>query len=203
MDFALLQKFGIPVVPHQVTHQPSDALRAAAQIRYPVALKLMSPQVLHKSEHHALSLNLHDEKSVEREFARLKGLVSPWAFEGVLVQKYLPSRLEIIIGGRQDAQFGPVLLIGMGGLYTELLHDVSLRVCPIDEAEALDMIRTLRAYPILSGARGQTPVDLKKLAKMLVAVSALLIKIRPKELDINPVLVTPDGLYAADVRIIR
>lgn len=203
MDFGLLERFRIPVLPYRIVQDSDAAVSAVRRIRYPVALKLVSREVLHKSEHHALSLNLHDDASVMREFARLRRLVPPCAFGGILVQKYVPARLELIVGGRLDPQFGPVLLLGMGGIYTELLHDVSLRICPIDEPQAHAMIRQLRAFPILAGARGQKPVDEKSLARLLAAASRMMMAARPRELDINPLLVTPDGLYAADARVIR
>lgn len=203
MDFPLLERHGIPAVPHHVAQTSAQAVHAAKALGFPVALKLMSPKVLHKSEHHALSLNLQDEKSVEREFSRLSHLVPTSSFEGILVQRYLPSRLEIIIGGRTDAQFGPVLLLGMGGIYTELLNDVALRVCPVDEALALQMIRSLKAYPLLAGARNQAGIDLHELARILVRTSELMMQSKPQELDINPLLATQHGLLAADVRVIR
>ena len=147
--------------------------------------------------------NLKSEATVTGEFARLSKLVPSSSFEGVLVQQYTPARLELILGGRMDPQFGPVLLFGMGGIYAELLRDTAVRVCPVDEAEAGRMVRSLRSFPILAGARGQAAVDEKALAKILVCVSSLMMSAKPNELDINPLLVTRKGLFAADARVIR
>ncbi len=203
MDFALLERYGIPVLPYAFVRTLPQAVAAAGRIGYPVALKLVSSRVLHKSEHHALALNLKSAQTVELEFNRLSHLAARTGTDTLLVQKYAPARLELIVGGRTDSQFGPVLLVGLGGIYTELLHDMALRICPLDEAGALDMLRSLKSYPILSGARGQRGVDERALANLLVNASKLMMEHQPRELDINPLLVVGDQLLAADVRLLR
>ena len=141
--------------------------------------------------------NFGDERGIA-DTIKLSGLNVP-----ILVQAYRPGRLELIIGGRTDPQFGPVVMLGMGGIYTEVLRDISIRICPLDVREARSMIRSLKSYPILAGARGRKPVDEEALVRILMRVSRLMEKEKPKELDLNPVLVRDDGLWAADVRVIK
>ncbi len=206
MDFQTLEHFGVPVLPYSVCSSMDSAQKAAAKIGFPVALKLISSKFLHKSDSGALSLNIATPQKLASEYDRLASMVkannSTDEFS-ILVQAYRPGRIELILGGRIDPQFGPVILLGLGGIYAEVLRDTALRVCPIDESEARAMIRSLKCYPILSGARGKKPVDEGVLIKILLGVSKLMIAERPSELDINPLLVRDDGLWAADARIIR
>lgn len=202
MDFGMLQHYGIPVLPNAVVKTPAEALRAASRMGFPVALKLISSKFSHKSDAHALALNVRDRSVLEIEFKRLAKMGGANA-PVILVQAYRPGRAELILGGRIDPQFGPVVLLGLGGIYTEVMRDTSLRVCPIDESEAREMLRSLKCYPILAGARGRKPIDEGALIKIITGVSKLMIHERPRELDINPLLVRDDGLWAADARIIR
>ncbi|MCX8163203.1 MAG: acetate--CoA ligase family protein [Candidatus Micrarchaeota archaeon] len=198
-DFEILKKYNIAYLDYGLASTQKEALSLASKIGYPVALKIFSEKFLHKSEHHALSLNLKDEASVIREFKRLKSLSKN---SKIVVQKYIPSNLELIIGGKYDSQFGPTILVGLGGIYTHFLEDFQIRVCPIDLQQARSMIANLRSFEILKGYRNQTKVDLNSLAKMLVNVSKLLLEEDIEELDLNPVLQTKEGLFVADVRIL-
>ncbi|MFN3910366.1 MAG: acetate--CoA ligase family protein [Candidatus Anstonellaceae archaeon] len=199
-NFSLLKKYNIPYLEYGVACNEKQALQIAKRIGYPVALKLFSSKFLHKSTHHALSLNLKDEKSLLEEFHRLKKLEKKTK---IFVQKYVPSSLELIVGGKLDPQFGPTILLGLGGIYTELLEDFQIRVCPIDLQQARSMIANLKSFELLKGYRNQTKVDLESLAKILLNVSKLLVENNIQELDINPLLQTPNGLYAADIRMLH
>jgi len=203
MDFSLLHHYGIPALPCSISSDLSSALSSAKKIGYPVALKLISSKFLHKTDSGALALNIGSESYLRSEYARLMKMASGDKKASILVQAYRPGRFELIIGGRLDPQFGPVVMLGTGGIYTEVLRDISLRVCPLDEREARSMICSLKSYPILAGARGRKPVDESALARILVRVSRLMEKERPSELDLNPVLVRDDGLWAVDVRVLR
>ena len=200
MDFSLLEKYQIPVVPYKIAKTPAQAAQHAQELGYPVALKLISKKVLHKSEHHALSLNLKRENSVKSEFMRLRKIDKS---AKILVQKFLPPSLELIIGGKEDPHFGPTLMLGMGGIYTEILEDVQIRVCPPTDAQIRSMISQLKSFEILKGARGQKGTNLLQLASILKKVSLLMQKERPKEFDINPLIQSKEGLMAADVRVIK
>lgn len=209
MDFKLLEHYGIQVLPHAVVNTKAEAFRAASRMGFPVVLKLVSTRFLHKSDAGALALNVRDRTVLEIEFSRLAKLggetknggekISP----SILVQAYRPGRFELIVGGRTDPQFGPVVLLGSGGIYTEVLRDTALRVCPLNNEEARSMLRSLKSYPILAGMRGRKPMDEQALYALLLRVSRLMERERPAELDLNPVLVRDDGLWVADVRVLR
>lgn len=203
MDFNLLERYGIRVLPHAIAKTKSEALRAALRIGFPVVLKLVSSKFLHKSDVGALALNVRDRTVLEIEFKRLAKMTKEKISPSILVQAYRPGRFELIVGGRTDPQFGPVVLLGSGGIYTEVLRDTSLRVCPLTSEEARSMLRSLKSYPILAGMRGRKPMDEKALYALLLRVSRLMEKERPAELDLNPVLVRDDGLWVADVRVLR
>ena len=200
MDFALLSRYGIPCLPFAFAKNAQDACMHAKKIGFPVALKLISPQVLHKSEHHALSLNLKDEAAVKKEYARLQMLTPP--HDPILVQKFSPSSIEIIAGGKMDSQFGPTIMVGFGGIYTEILKDISIRVCPARGRDIRSMIAQLKSFPVLKGARGQRGISLSQLEKILQNLSILMEKEQVAEIDINPILLTSKGLVAADVRVL-
>ena len=203
MDFALLKHYGIPTLPYAIAPDAQTACREAKKIRYPVALKLISSKFLHKSDAGALALNVRDETVLVLEYARLMSLAVGDRQASILIQAFRPGRFELIVGGRTDPQFGPVLMLGLGGIYTEVLRDTALRICPIDKAEARAMIRSLRAYPILSGARGRKPMDEGALVRVLIDVAKLMAREKPRELDLNPVLVRDDGVWVADVRVLK
>ncbi len=200
MDFDLLEHYNIPVLAHANAKTPAEAVRAASRMGFPVALKLVSSKILHKTDAGALSLDLRSAEQVEKEFARLMKID---ASGSVLVQAFRPGRAELIIGGRLDPQFGPVVLLGLGGVYTEVLRDASLRICPVSGWDAREMLRSLKCYPILAGARGSKPIDEGALIKIITSVSKMMVREKISELDINPLLVRNDGLWAADSRVIR
>ena len=203
MDFALLRRYGIPVLDACVVRGPEAALSGAKKIRYPVALKLISQKFLHKTDSGALALNIGNERHLRSEYERLMKMARGDSQASILVQAYRPARFELIVGGRTDPQFGPILMLGTGGIYTEVLRDISIRICPLDVREARSMIHALKSYPILAGARGRKPVDEKALVRILMSVSSLMEKEAPAELDLNPVMVRDDGLWVADVRVLK
>ena len=202
MDFALLQKYGVPVLPYKMACSLPEAKKAAAKIGYPVALKIISDKILHKSEFRAISLNVKDEHSLASEYKRLEGVAGKENGK-ILVQKFVHPKFELIVGGKTDPQFGPTIMIGLGGIYTEIFQDVSIRVCPPSENDVRSMISQLRAFQMLKGARGQKGISLSQLASILHSVSKLMESEQPKELDINPLFATREGLVAGDVRVLR
>jgi acyl-CoA synthetase (NDP forming) len=202
MDFELLRKYDIPVLDYRVVSEASDALHAAQKIGYPIALKLISDDVLHKSEHHALSLNLKTPASIVSEFHRLRSITRGKSSK-ILVQKFSPAYLELIVGGKTDPQFGPMIMVGLGGIYTEILKDISISICPAQKEDIRDMILSLKSYPLLKGVRGQPGLNLAALEGLLSHMSRLMVCEMPKEIDINPLFATKQGLVAADVRVLR
>ncbi|MCL6089045.1 MAG: acetate--CoA ligase family protein [Candidatus Marsarchaeota archaeon] len=203
MDFALLRRYSIPILDYALASDLPSAVRAAQKIRYPVVLKLVSARFLHKSDAGALALNVRDRAVLEIEFKRLAKMGGNEPSTTILVQAYRPGRFELIVGGLLLKPQKPVVLLGSGGIYTEVLRDTSLRVCPLDREGARSMLRSLKSYPILAGMRGRKPMDEEALYSLLMRVSRLMERERPAELDLNPVLVRDDGLWVADVRVLR
>jgi acetate---CoA ligase (ADP-forming) len=195
--FALLRQYGIPVPEYAMVHDETEALNCARRIGYPVALKAALPRVVHKTEAGAVRLNLADD-------AALKGTIREMQATRYLLQKMIPAGQEIIIGGKRDAEFGPVLLFGLGGIFVEALRETAIRLAPVDEPMAAEMIGETRAATVLSGYRGHPTADTKGLVRCLVNVSRLMVD-HPEivTLDLNPIIVLEEGegCFAVDARI--
>jgi len=203
----LLEEYGIPYPPHGLAHDALEAERIAEELGYSVVLKVVSPNVIHKSDAEGVLLGLGDGASVREGFETLVKRVSssvPGAcIEGALVCQEAPVGLEVIVGALEDETFGPTVMVGMGGIFTEVLRDVSFRVAPLEMRDAEEMIREIRGYPLLTGARGRAPLDVESLAELLLSVSRLVTEHREiKELDLNPVRLYEDGLLALDARMV-
>jgi len=195
--FGMLASYGVPHAPCAVAGSRSEALEAAGRLGYPVALKTADPEVLHKTETGAVRLNLPDGEALAEALDRMGE--GPW-----LVQKMMPPGREVIVGGRQDREFGPLVIFGLGGILTEVLRDAALRVAPLTEEEAGALIGEIRGAALLKGFRGEEPSDEEALRRLVSAVSRLLAE-HPeiRNLDMNPVLVygRGGGCSAVDVKI--
>jgi acyl-CoA synthetase (NDP forming) len=204
----LLQQFDIPYPRHGLATTVDEAVELADMLGYPVVLKVVSLQVLHKSDVGGVRVDLCSRDDVRRAYQAILDDVttsSPGAsVSGMLVCRQAPDGLEVIVGALQDDMFGPTLMVGLGGVLTEVLDDVSLRLVPIEALDAKEMIRELRGYPLIAGTRGMPAVDEEALVRLLLAVSHML-EAHPgiRELDLNPVRVYEQGLLALDVRLIR
>ncbi|MGD0230408.1 MAG: acetate--CoA ligase family protein [Syntrophorhabdales bacterium] len=185
--FALLERHGLPVAAYIIAASGREATSAAERLGYPVAVKIASPNLLHKTEKGAVALDLRDAKAVRQAISRMEG-------QRYLVQKMAQPGYEVIVGGRQDREFGPVVVFGLGGIFVELLRDTSIRVAPIDGKTALDMIAQVKGAEILRGFRGKPPADTRALSDILVAVSRLLVgNASIRNIDMNPVIVGEEG----------
>ena len=170
---------------------------------FPVVMKVVSPDILHKSEHGGVIVGIRDEAAARAAFETIRERAAGADFRGVVIYPLIRGSQEVLVGLSRDPQFGPVIAFGLGGIYTEVLRDVALRVAPIDRVEAETMIRSIRAFPILAGARGQQPCDLAALAELVARVSELPFRYPEiAELDLNPVFAGPDGAVVGDVRVI-
>jgi len=205
---AICAEYGIPVPRFKVASSPEEAVEFAEEIGYPVVLKIVSPDVLHKTDVGGVLLNVLDADGVREGFKRIldtvRGHVPDARVVGVLVEEMAPKGVvEVIVGAIKDPQFGQTLMFGLGGVFVEILKDVTFRIAPIDEREAHEMIREIKAYPILEGYRGQPPADVDTIAKILVSASKLVID-HPevKEMDLNPIIVYERGAKTVDARII-
>jgi len=202
----VFQAYGIPTIPHRVAHSEEDAIRAAEELGYPVVLKILSPDVVHKSDVDGVQIDLRAPDEVSRAYRSILHAVGeghPEArMEGVLVERFLQGGREVIVGMSTDPSFGPVLMFGLGGVYVEALKDVSFRVQPVTRLDAEEMIRSIRSFPLLEGVRGDEGSDLEALAEVIQRVSQLVgDHDRILELDINPFLAFSNGGVAVDARI--
>jgi acetyltransferase len=208
---SLLSLFGIEVTKEDVATSEEEALRIAERIGYPVALKIDSPDILHKTEAGAIRLGVPDAGELGRAYHEVLGNARSHApaarIGGVLVQEMVSGGTEVIVGMKNDPQFGPTVMFGLGGIFVEIMKDVSLRVAPLSVEDALEMIREIRGYRILTGARGRPVADVRAVADTIAKVSHLALELEDEitELDINPLLVLPEGrgVRVADALIIK
>ncbi len=198
----LLALHAIPIPTERLVPTADKALEAAEAIGFPVALKACSAHLMHKTESNAVALNITGRQAVQNTFEKLMR-IEPVP-EGVLVQAMIPGRRELVVGLNRDPQFGPCVMLGLGGIFTEVLADTAFRAVPFDRVEALDMVAELRGSQIFSAFRGESPVDLEKVADVLLAVGEIA-RSHPEisEIDINPLIVDPDGrCVAADALVV-
>ncbi|MFA7248591.1 MAG: acetate--CoA ligase family protein [Dehalococcoidia bacterium] len=203
----LLAAAGVPVTAARLATKASEAVEIADEIGYPVVLKVISADISHKSDIGGVELNLTKASEVRAAFRRIKDAAKAAApkakIEGVSVQKMAQPGTEVIIGMTTDAQFGPVMMFGLGGIMVEVLKDVAFRVVPLEAHDASGIIREIRGYPVLEGVRGQAGVDIAALEQLLLKVSAFA-QAHPEvaEIDLNPVFAYPDGALAVDARVV-
>lgn len=203
----LFALYDMPVTKIHVAETVDEAVEAAKRIGFPIVLKIVSPQILHKSDAGGVIVGVEDEEGIRKGFNRIienaKKYKADAEITGVLVQEMAPNGTEIIVGSTTDPTFGPTIMFGLGGIFVEILKDVSFRVAPIDAEDAREMIKEINAYKILEGARGTPPSDQETLADILVKTSEMLMECPEiKELDMNPILAYPDGARIVDARII-
>jgi len=199
----LLAKYGIPVTKESIAESADEALAIALEIGTPVAMKISSPDISHKSDVGGVVLNVRREDvrtTYKKLISDIKKAVPGVKIDGVLVQQMADPGHEVIVGLKKDTQFGHALMFGLGGIFVEIYRDVSFRVIPIGRKEALGMISEIKGYPILRGIRGKIPADIDSIADVLVSVSDMAEKENIIELDINPLIVNDKGAIAVDAR---
>lgn len=201
-----LDQYNIPYPAHGLAHNASEALGISDRLGYPVVLKIVSPDVVHKSDVGGVIVGVKSADQVSECFNQILNMVRkalPGAsIEGVMVCRQAPDGLEVIVGSLYDPVFGPTVMFGVGGIFTEILKDVAFRIAPLERIDAEEMVREIRSYPLLTGVRGRSSCDLEQLFDLLMAVSCLITE-NPqiKELDFNPVRIYKSGLMVLDVRI--
>ncbi|MEM1701679.1 MAG: acetate--CoA ligase family protein [Desulfurococcaceae archaeon] len=205
--FELARYYGIPTPNAVVAKTPREASELADKVGYPIVLKIISPDISHKSDVGGVKLNLNTREEVFKaaeDMLRTVAIKAPRArIHGILMYNMAPPGLEVIVGGVRDGIFGPVVMFGLGGIFVEVLKDVSFRVAPIDVEDAIEMIEEIRSKEILKGYRGQPPVDIKSLADIISKTARLIIDNEEIEsIDLNPVMAYPSGAVAVDVRVI-
>lgn len=202
----LLDFYKIPLVKANLAKTADEAVALSKRMNYPVVLKIVSPQILHKTDVGGVALNVSSDDGVRKAFDSImksvKKKVPKAKIEGILVEKMISGGQEIIIGGKDDSAFGKVLMFGLGGIFTEVFDDVSIRMVPINRNECLNMVKETKGYKILSGYRGKI-YDVDSIVNVMLKVSNMLEENKEiKELDINPLVVSETGAVAVDARVI-
>jgi acetyl-CoA synthetase (ADP-forming) len=199
--------YGIPVTKFEIASSEDEAVKFADEIGYPVVLKIVSPDIIHKSDVGGVMVNVKDAREVRYAYNQILKNVKKHKADakivGMLVQEMAPSSTEVIVGAIKDPQFGPALMFGLGGIFVEILKDVTFRVAPITGDEAREMITEVKAYPLLKGYRNSPPADIDAIVKILLSTSRLVMENQEiKELDLNPIMVYEKGAKTVDARII-
>jgi acyl-CoA synthetase (NDP forming) len=203
----LIKEAGIPVVEAKLAQTKTEAISLSKKMGFPVVLKIVSPDVIHKSDSGGVELGLASVVQVGKAYSKILSAIKkhyPKAkIQGVSVQKMARPGVEVIIGMTKDAQFGPVLMFGLGGILVEVLKDVAFRIVPLTKRDAHEMIKDIKGYPVLEGYRGQEPADVAFLEGLILKVSDFVDK-NPeiKELDLNPVFAYKNRAVAVDARVI-
>ena len=203
----LMRKAGIPVVDTVLARSKAEAMSMAKHLGFPVALKVMSSDIVHKSDIGGVKLGLQSARQVGAAYSEIIASVrdkQPAAkVEGMSVQKMARPGVEVIIGMSKDPQFGPVLMFGLGGILVEILKDVSFRIVPLTRRDAAEMVREIKGFPVLQGYRGSEPVKTSVLEDLLMKLSKFADK-HPeiKEIDLNPIFAYRDSAVAVDARVI-
>ena len=204
---AICMEYGIPVTKFKVALNEKEAAKYADEIGYPVVLKIVSPDIIHKSDAGGVMVNLKNPAEVIDAYKKILENVKKYKPDakivGVLVQEMAPQSTEVIVGAIKDPQFGQTVMFGLGGIFVEILKDVNFRIAPLTADDAKEMITELKAYPLLKGYRNTPPADIDALVGILCSTSRLVMD-NPeiKELDLNPVMAYQKGAKTVDARII-
>jgi len=198
----LLARFGVPVSAGEAVETVDDAVEAAGRLGYPVVVKAAAPDLVHKSDVGAVRLGLASREAVESAAREMASRLGP--LDGFTVQETIAGEAEVIVGARRDPQFGPVVLVGLGGIAVEILKDVALAPAPVSAARARALIDSLAAAPLLHGVRGRPALDIEAIVDAMVRISWLATDLGPRlvDLEVNPLIVrrAGDGAIAVDAR---
>ena len=202
-DFELLKKYGIPLLPYEISKKEDEAAAFAKKIGYPVVLKIVSPEIEHKTDVGGVKVGIKTETMLRIAYKELIENANGRKLTGILVQKMARKGVELIIGGKRDDQFGHMVVLGLGGVFVEVFRDITARICPIKENDVREMISELKAHPIITGTRGRKPIHIKSLCDITIKTCKMMYENNISEIDINPVVFDDKGCDIIDVRIIR
>ena len=203
----LLREYGIPVPDFKLIKSEEEITGLAKEINFPIVMKIVSPDIIHKTDAGGVKIGIKDEMEARSAYQEIifeaKKYNKKAKISGVIVYPMIPQGTEIIIGIMKDPHFGPVIMFGLGGIFVEVLKDISFRILPIEERDAREMITEIKGYEILKGVRGEGPKDIKAIKNILLKISQLALE-NPEisEIDLNPVFVFEKGLHAIDARMI-
>jgi acetyl-CoA synthetase (ADP-forming) len=203
----ICMEYGIPITKFKLAKNEAEAVKFADAIGYPAVLKIVSPDIIHKSDVGGVLVGLKNAGGVRNGYNLIMKNVKKHnekaGIVGILVQEMAPSSTEVIVGTIKDPQFGQTLMFGLGGIFVEVLKDVTFRIAPVTADEAREMINEVKAYPLLKGYRGMPPADIDAIVKILLSTSKLVMEHDEiKELDLNPIMVYRKGAKTVDARII-
>jgi len=198
----VLASYGLPVTDEELAKNPEELLEAAAKIGYPLVIKGCSADIAHKTEKGLIRLDVrNDEEAIAAFEDIMAGMNGP--DKAVLVQQLIKGQRELVIGLTRDPQFGPCVMFGLGGIFTEILEDTVFRVAPLEKFDALDMMQEIKSHKILDAVRGLEAVDRDLLAELLIAVGSIGIENKIiKEIDINPVIISGGKPVAVDALVV-
>jgi acetyltransferase len=207
--YEVLHAYGFSQPRSLMARTSEDAVAAAKGMGYPVVMKIVSPQILHKSDIGGVKLNINSKKEVENTFfditTRVQHIMPTAQIYGVMIQEMVSGGKEVIIGITRDAQFGHMIMFGLGGIYVEVLKDISFRITPLSKEDAHEMIRETKVFPLLRGVRGEAEADIEAIEKSILLLSRMALDF-PQiiEAEINPLLVKKrgEGVVAVDARFI-
>jgi len=203
----LLREYNIPVPAFKLIRNKEGIGKLRETIGYPIVMKIVSPDIIHKSDAGGVKVGVKNEEEAKMAYQdiiyRVKKYKEEAKITGVIACKMIPQATEIIIGIMKDPSFGPVIMFGLGGIFVEVLKDVSFRILPIEERDAREMIDEIKGYKILKGVRGEPPKDIEAIKDLLIKISQLVMENSEiKEIDLNPVFVFEKGIQVIDARMI-
>jgi acyl-CoA synthetase (NDP forming) len=203
----LLREYGIPVPDFKLIKSEDEIVGLTKEINFPIVMKIISSDIVHKTDAGGVKVGIKDEKEAKTAYQDIMYKVKKYKKEakisGVITYSMIPQGTEIIIGMMKDLHFGPVIMFGLGGIFVEILKDISFRILPLEERDAEEMISEIKGYQILKGIRGETPKDIQSIRDVLMKISQLVME-NPeiKEIDLNPIFVFNEGLQVVDARMI-
>jgi len=203
----ILKSYGINVPDYRFAKLQEDAVIMARDIGYPVVMKIVSKDILHKTDSGCVKLNLKSDEEVKKAFSEImcnaKKISKEVHIEGVVIYPLVSQGMEVIIGVTDDEQFGSAIMFGLGGIFVEVLKDVAFRIIPVSEQEAREMINEIKGYSMLAGVRGNKPKDIDSIVDVILKISSLVSDFPEiKEIDLNPIYVYDEGLIVVDARIL-
>jgi len=202
-DFEFLEKNSFKLLPYALAKNENEALKHAKKIGYPVVLKIVSPEITHKTDVGGVIIGIKNKTALSAAYNEIVENARGKKIDGILVQKKARKGIELIIGGKKDEQFGYTIVLGLGGIYVEVFRDISARICPITKQDIREMVLELKSHPILLGMRGKKAIHMKTLEKLMFNVCKFMQKEDVSEIDLNPVVFNEKGCDIVDVRFKR
>ncbi len=202
-DFRLMEKHGFEFLPYKLAKTKEEAKKIAKEIHYPIVMKVVSDEIIHKTDVGGVKVGIKNEKALEIAWDEITKAVKKYKIDGIMIQKMGRKGIELIIGGKKDPQFGHLIILGLGGVYVEVFKDISARLCPVCKQDVKEMVQELKSHPILQGTRGKKGINIKKLEELMVKTCKFMEKEDIKELDLNPVIFNDKGYDIVDVRFLK